>query len=461
MTGSTGRTSYADLMGDAAHHVAVGATALSRERLPDAATARAAVESYWQLLRALHQHAWQLAGGSRRLDGVTASARPEPPDAAVVRFIDSLAATMRHPPSWEATPDGPVVRAWASAASSVRTASDLLSTHRDLRGAWLTPEAMLLDDPRVRADGLAGLGDLALTVLSAERDLGLRCGQASVPWREVGRRLPDLEPARLAAEDLARDARSGAVGRSALVELEVARPGIRTDDPFVELGDRIQRLRQTAWQLTHEPHVGMQCLTDYAAAAVILHTHVGAYLTQGVSGDMGGLPAGSMARRAYQGRVAWSLTHLEARQFRTATPGLAVVRADLLAVRTLCSRLLPVDVAISGEAATADPRQVRAMVNGCIQAFTDIAGWNAAVLENLSRTGQLYVSGHWLTGDQVTDDPSLVEAKIHRSFVLAPAQQVQPLAQAYAAARVGAPEHGWNQPAPVGLSGNRVPSMSA
>ena len=50
MTGSTGRTSYADLMGDAAHHVAVAATALSRERLPDAATARATVESYWQLL---------------------------------------------------------------------------------------------------------------------------------------------------------------------------------------------------------------------------------------------------------------------------------------------------------------------------------------------------------------------------------------------------------------------------
>ena len=218
MTGPTGRTSYADLMGDAAQHVAVGATALSRERLPDAATARAAVESYWQLLASLHQHAWHLVGGTRRLDGVTASARPEPPDAAVVRFIDSLAATTRHPPSWETTADGTVVGAWASAASSVRTASDLLSTHRDPRGAWLTPEAMLLDDPRVRADGLAGLGDLARTVLAAERDLGLRCGQASVPWREVGRRLPDLEPARLAAQDLARDARSGAGGRSLLVE---------------------------------------------------------------------------------------------------------------------------------------------------------------------------------------------------------------------------------------------------
>lgn len=460
MTGSTGRTSYADLMGDAAHHVAVAATALSRERLPDAATARAAVESYWQLLGSLHQHAWHLAGGTRRLDGITASARPDPPDAAVVRFIDSLAVTVRHPPSWEATANGTVVRAWSSAASSVRAASDLLSTHRDLQDAWLTPEAILLDDPRVRADGLASLGDLARTALAAERDLGLRCGQASVPWREVGRRLPDLEPARLAAQDLARDARSGAVGRSILVELEVARPGIRTDDPFVELGDRVRRLRQTAWQLTHEPHVGMQSLTDFAAAAVILHAHVGAYLTRAVPGDVADLPADSTARRAHQGRAAWSRAHLEARQLRTATPGLSLVRADLLSVRDLCRRLLPLGATESAEVATGDPRHLRAMVNGCVRAFTDIAGWNAAALENLNRTGQLYVSGHRLTGDQVTDDPSLVEAKVHDSFVPAPAQQVQPLAQAYEAAGAGASERGWSQPAPVGPSGERVPSMS-
>jgi hypothetical protein len=460
MTGSTGRTRYADLMGDAAHQVAVGAASLSRERLSDAATARATVESYWQLLASLHQHAWQLVGGSRRLDGITASARPELPDAAVVRFIDSLAVTTRHPPSWEATPDGPVVRAWASATSSVRTASDLLSTHRGPRGMWVTPEARLLDDPRVRADGLAGLGDLAWTVLTTERDLALRCGQASVPWREVGRRLPDLEPARLAAQDLARGARSGAGGHSVLVELEVARPGIRTGDPFVELGDRVRRLRQTAWQLTHEPHVGMQSLTDYAAAAVIIHTHVGAYLTQGRLDHVTDLPVLSMARRAYQGRSAWSVAHLEGRQLRTATPGLAVVRKDLLSVRDLCQRLLPLDMTTPAQVAPGDRRQVRALANGCIRAFSDIAGWNAAVLENLSRTGQLYVAGHRLTGDQVTDDPPLVEAKIRGSLVPAPVQQVQPLAQAYAAAHSVEPALGWRQPASAALSGEPVPSMS-
>jgi hypothetical protein len=245
-----------------------------------------------------------------------------------------------------------------------------------------------------------------------------------------------------------------------LAELEVARPGIRTDDPYVELGDRVRRLRQTAWQLAHEPHVGMQCLTDYAAAAVIVHTHAGAYLTQGQSGEVSNFPAHSMARRAYQGRAAWTLAHLEGRQLRTATPGLAVVRKDLLSVRDLCRRLLPLGATTSDQVPTGDPRQVRALVNGCIRAFTDIAASNAAVLEYLNRTGQLYVSGHRLTGDQVTDDPSLVDAKVHGGFVPAPAQQVQPLAQAYVAARAGAPTPVRNQPKPVGLSGERVPIMS-
>lgn len=435
MSGSTGRTSYADLMGDAARHIAVAATSLSRERFSDAATARVTVESYWQLLAALHQHAWQLAGGSRRIEGITASGRPEAADAAVVRFIDALALTARHPVTWESPPDHAIGRAWASAAASVRTATDLLSTHRDTQGVWRTPEAALLEDSGVRAAGLAGLADLARSVLAAERDLGLRCGQATVPWGEVGRRLPDLEPARLAARDLSRDPSSGAGGHAVLGALEVARPGIRTGDPLVELADRIRRLRQTAWQLTHEPHVGMQCLTDYAAAAVIVHTHVGAYLTRGRSGKVADFPAHSMARHALEGRAAWSLAHLEARRLRTATPGLGVVRTDLLAVRDLCGRLLPLSPSASGEAPTGDPRQMRALVNGCVRAFADIAGWNAAVLEDLGQTGQLYVSGHRLTGDQVTDDPSLVAAKLQGCFVPAPAEQVRLLAHAYEAAR--------------------------
>ena len=75
MTGPTGRTRYGDLMDEAARHAALASVALSREPISDSGNARATVESYWQLLKALHQHAWQLVGGSRRVEGISAVRR--------------------------------------------------------------------------------------------------------------------------------------------------------------------------------------------------------------------------------------------------------------------------------------------------------------------------------------------------------------------------------------------------
>jgi len=71
--------------------------------------------------------------------------------------------------------------------------------------------------------------------------------------------------------------------------------------------------------------------------------------------------------------------------------------------------------------------------------FTDIAGWNAAAVNELASHGQLYVAGHRLTGDQVTDDPFLVEAKLKRGYVVAPVDGVESLARAYDAARLVVP----------------------
>ncbi|MCZ3390037.1 MAG: hypothetical protein LH645_13205 [Actinomycetia bacterium] len=350
-----------------------------------------------------------------------------------------------------------VARAWSSAAASIRTATDLLSTHRNPRGVRLTPEAALLDEPAVRAQGFAGLANIATTVLAAERDLGLRSGQAGVPWREVGRRLPDLEPARIAASDLARDARSTQGGRDFLGALGVARPEIRSDDPVIELGDRILRLRQTAWQLTLEPHVGSACLTDFAAAAVIVHTHASAYLAKGFCGEVADLPTHSMARRAIQGRAAWSSLHLQTRQLRTASPGLGVIRTDLLAVRDLCWVVLPLGGSVRPSANADGERRVRALVNGGIRSFADIAQWNAAVADRLSLAGELYVPARTLSGEQVTEQPVLVEAKLGGRLAPAPGEQVQRLVESYAAASAVAPESSRKPTAAGVLTRGRVP----
>ncbi|MCZ3385984.1 MAG: hypothetical protein LH630_03235 [Actinomycetia bacterium] len=242
---------------------------------------------------------------------------------------------------------------------------------------------------------------------------------------------------------------------------EVARPEIRSDDPVIELGDRILRLRQTAWQLTLEPHVGSACLTDFAAAAVIVHTHASAYLSRGFWGKVADLPTHSMARRAIEGRAAWSLLHLQTRQLRAASPGLGVIRTDLLAVRDLCRVVLPLGGPVGPSANADDERRVRALANGGIRSFADIAQWNAAVADQLSLVGELYVPARTLSGEQVTEQPVLVEAKLGGRLAPAPGEQVQRLVEGYAAASAVAPEHSRKPTAAVVATRERVPSVNA
>ena len=153
----------------------------------------------------------------------------------------------------------------------------------------------------------------------------------------------------------------------------MARPQPRIDDPVTELGERILRLRHHAWELTKQPLVGVASLTDFAAAGVIVHGHVAAYLAAMAPGEGSELPARSMARRAQAGQATWSLIHLQTRQLRTATPGLAIVRQEVLAIRSLCQQVTPIGTGAQVEAGVGEPRDIRALVNGSVRAFGDVA----------------------------------------------------------------------------------------
>ncbi len=445
MTATAGRTTYRELTSLAARQVATAATALTTERFADAASARANLEAYWRLLGAIHGHAWQLAGGTRRVEGISASITPEPADRAAVRFIDTLARAARHSPDWEpAAATDSAGASWLSAARALGTANDVLATHRDPHGQLRSPDAVLLEDPRFRAAGYATLADLAITVAAADRDLALRSGQAGVPWREVARSLPDLEDMASTARDLARESALATGGRTLDADLATARPGIRTDDPVIELGDRIERLRQNAWQLTHQHHVGIDCLTEYAAAAVIVHTHIAAHLAIGAAEPGEELPVHSMARRARDARAAWAQIHLELRELRTATPGSAALRREVEAVRDLCQVVVPLRRDATGVHVSGHAREVRALAHDTVRVFTQIAGWNATVFRDLTATDQIYVPGHRLTGEQVSDSPALVRAKLEGTLVSAPLEQLQPLQQSYDVARMVPDEEIWH-----------------
>lgn len=57
------------------------------------------------------------------------------------------------------------------------------------------------------------------------------------------------------------------------------------------------------------------------------------------------------------------------------------------------------------------------------------------VLDNLASTGQLYVPGRLLTGDEVPDHPALVQAKLTDRMTTATKDRIEPLRTAYRVAQ--------------------------
>jgi len=186
-----GRATYGDLIEAASRHVAAGAVGLALEPMSGPIAAREAVATYRALLAAIYMHTRALFAHPHQLEGVAASAAPDPRDAVALLFLGTLEQFARRPSRVLPTVDGPGAQ-WAAAVTSLRTATDLLCTHHDRDGMARTPESLLLEDRGVPAVGLAGIGDLACSVLASARDLGLRAGQAGMPWKEVHRLLPDL-----------------------------------------------------------------------------------------------------------------------------------------------------------------------------------------------------------------------------------------------------------------------------
>ena len=218
--------------------------------------------------------------------------------------------------------------------------------------------------------------------------------------------------------------------------MEVARPAVRVDDPVVELGDRLARLHRMAWQLTREPHVGIGTLSDFAAAGVFVHDY-GVRLLRLGSGSEPDLAA-CPSRWLQQISAAWRLVHLHSRQLRTATPPMLGLRGDVLAIRRLLDHVGP---PADREHARPPERRLESVILGGARTFTDVARWNALVLDHLAGSGQLYVPGRLLTGNEVTDDPALVQAKLADQITSATKERVEPLRTAYQAAhRLASPD---------------------
>lgn len=434
----TGRTQYGDMLYDASRHVLAAGVALERERFADALAAKQAVTAWRDLRRALHHHGEQLFGSDVKITGVRASRCADPRDAAAVRLIDELAIAGRRSGLDVLPSASPAAEAWTAAAGSVRAASDLLATHREMDGAWRSPYAQVLDDPAARLTGFGDLAALVVPVAVAADQLGLRAGQAGMWWRDVERLVPQTRT----LLDVALEVRAVAGtpgGDSPLRSMEVARPAVRTDDPVIELGDRLARLHRMAWRLTREERVGVGTLADFAAVGVFVHEYANRLLRHSARSEAESEGPPMLLRQV---GAAWRVAHMHCRQLRTATPPLRGVRGDAFAVRALLQR-------VSTRAAEEQPhscaRRYQSVILGGVRAFSDVARWNSAVLEQLDSTGQLYLPGRLLSGDEVSDHPALVEAKLADRVTVAPRERIEALRTAYESAQ-----------RPVGLNAGRT-----
>jgi hypothetical protein len=402
------RAQYGELMRAAGSQILSANLLLEAQSMESEVAAQSAAVAYRDLLHALANHGRQLFGGAQNMWAVRAAINADERDAAGLRLVEHLAHIAQKDLARDL--QGELAAAWSEGARAVRAATDLLATFHDAQGAWRAPEAALLEDPSVRAAGFGELACVTIPVTLAATGLERRMEEMGVSSGLV----PDTRNARHVALQVRDLANLSGFGRP-LSTLEVAKPAVRSEDPYQELTDRVARLHRVAWQLTREDWVGLCSLADFAVAGIVVHETAAGQMRQ-VAADCEG-PVDLAVRRAlvrYEaGASAWREVHVQLAQLRTTTRVLDGLRGDVVAVRRLLELLA------EGEPT---PRAQRVVV-GAAGRFGEIAVWNREAFEAQAKNGRVYIPGRFLSGNQVSDDPLLVRAKL--KGLLAPLQKEQ------------------------------------
>ncbi|HET8970299.1 MAG TPA: hypothetical protein VFN19_04500, partial [Candidatus Nanopelagicales bacterium] len=164
---------------------------------------------------------------------------------------------------------------------------------------------------------------------------------------------------------------------------------------------RLLRVRLCAWELAEGRPLSAAGLAAIAAVAVELNRIAG--------------PAASRP-------LAWLRLRRGLSELHTVWPAPVLIVADLMAIRWLCRH--------TGQAAVDD--EVRA----ALRQLPQLARWGAAAIAGSPRT-ELYISAHALRGDEVSERPELVRAKLAGRVVRAPYDRVAAVRDSYAEAALG------------------------
>jgi len=399
---------YAGLLDHAAMRIADGALAVRRRRFDTYWEATDVIVDFHESLAALGKHVRTLFGPTRltearwwtRQDPVARAALGL--DAAILRAVHP---DMVHP-DLVLHPERP----WADAATHLRAASDLLATQFTRSGQHRSPDAALILDTAARATALGRVGQLAGMLLAAEEPLALRAGQAGIPWTQVRRWLPPMPAASTWAAELATvpTADTDAVGRVRLIGEEP-----RSDDPVGELGDRLHRLRQSAWALAAHPDHSIATLRDLAGAALMIHAHTAAAHGADLTRTTPDPPP--PAARPYLARAgAWRAVHVDLTDYLSEAPTDPQIHTDTLALRHLLTDLAP----LTGQPPAAG--RVRDALTAAAGVTTDLATSSATAFNALASTGHVHQRAASLTREQTGDDVALIRARLTAVHVRAP-----------------------------------------
>ena len=418
---------YGALIRQATQEVALGSVALLSDppSTPDAG--RDLLCGYQDLLRALARHTHQLLEPHLQ----PGARLPPSPDRAE-RTALALADELTHLAGRRslATQRGPYVNHWYKAALAVGAAGDLLATHADRSGLPRSPDLLgELASRVVRRDSLAHLSGLTVTVLGSADDLTSQVIEAGLFRSKVRRQLPDSITAQVLARESAQH--GGPSIEAGLDELRTARPAIDRTNPLAELGDRMAHLRRYAWAGTQAALPSVDDLKVFAVLGVAVHTHAEA-VARRTSSPVGDEPLlgdvdGTLMPRSRQ----WRAVAAALQPWQTAERAHPAVIGHARRVRALLVDVAPL-ADQQAVASVAPTRDVAQALRAAVQVTDAISVWNAATVDGLPRS-HVTMPARLLTGDQVTDDPTLAAAKLADWRIDVPTSGYRGLRDAYAA----------------------------
>ena len=418
---------YGTLIRRAAQEVALGSVTLLSDPPSSPEAGRDLLAGYHDLLRALARHTYQLLAPHLQ----PGSPLPPSPDRAE-RTALALADELTHLAGRRSLSMHPSAdeNHWRGAGLAVGAAGDLLATHADRSGLPRSPDLLEgLSSRDVRHDALAHLGDLTATVLGSADDLTRQVIESGVFPSEVRRLLPDS----ITAEVLAREsAQHGGPGfEAALDEFRTARPAIDRTHPLAELGDRMAHLRRYAWAGTQATFPSVDDLKVFAVLGVAVHKHAEAVARRTPTPLGDERPLGDVDGTLVPRSRLWRSVAVGLQPLQTAERAHPAVVGHARRVMALLAEVAPIADQRTAAGVATVLETVQAL-RAAIQVTDAISVWNAATFEGLPRS-HVTMPARALTGDQVTNDPTLAAAKLANRRIDVPTGAYRDLRDAYAA----------------------------